>query len=77
MVKRREGKSGDFQILLQHDIPFIQIKKEPESGSDTYRLDITPIMEKMKPGKIDAFIRVKTNDKEVPELKIPVVGEVF
>ena len=77
MVKRREGKSGDFQILLQHDIPFIQIKKEPESGSDTYRLDITPIMEKMKPGKIDAFIRVKTNDKEVPELKIPVVGEVL
>lgn len=35
------------------------------------------MLEKMKPGKIDTFIRVKTNDKEVPELKILVVGKCF
>jgi Protein of unknown function (DUF1573) len=77
LVKRKPGRGKDFKIKVQHDIPFIKILKTPDSGSETYRLDITPIIEKMKPAKIDTFIKVKTNDKEVPELKIPVVGEVL
>lgn len=77
LVKRRPGKGTDFQITIQHGIPFIAIQKTPDRDSDTYRLDITPILEKMKPGKIDTFIKVKTNDKDVPELKISVVGEVL
>lgn len=74
LVKRREGKGKDFQIKLEHNIPFINIKKEPESGSETYRLDISLVPEKMIPGKVETFIRVLTNDKEAPELKIPVRG---
>jgi hypothetical protein len=77
LVKRREGKGKDFQITLDHNIPFINIKKEPEKNSETYRLDVSPIIDKLKPGKIDIFIKVKTNDKDVPELKIPVLGEVL
>ncbi len=76
LVKRKEGKGKDFQITLEHHIPFISIKKDPESGSETYRLDVSLIPEKMTRGKINSFIRVLTNDKEVPEIKIPVVGEI-
>jgi hypothetical protein len=45
--------------------------------SETYILEISLIPEKLVPGKFEGFIRVKTNDKQVPELKIPVVGEVI
>lgn len=76
LVKRQPGKGKDFQIKLEHNIPFINIKKDPESGSETYQLDIVLIPEKMVKGKINAFVSVITNDKEVPEIKIPVVGEV-
>lgn len=77
LVKRREGKGTDFQIKLEHNIPFIDIKKDPESGSETYRLDVSLVLEKMAKGKIDTFIKVITNDQEVPELKIPVKGEII
>jgi hypothetical protein len=77
LVKRREGKGSDFQIKLEHNIPFIDIKKDPESGSETYRLDVSLVLDKMTKGKIDTFIKVITNDKEVPELKIPVKGEII
>lgn len=76
LVKRRQGKGGDFQIKLEHNIPFINITRDLESGSETYQLDIALLPEKMVKGKIDSFIRVITNDKEVPEIKIPVVGEI-
>lgn len=76
-VKRREGKGQDFQAKLEYDIPQITVKKTPESGSETYRLDVALVPEKLKPGKIDSYITVHTNDKEVPELKIPVKGEFF
>lgn len=77
LVSRREGKGKDFQITLEHNIPFIKIKKEPESGSETYQLDVSLVLEKMVKGKIDTYIRVITTDKEVPELKIPVKGEII
>jgi hypothetical protein len=77
LVKRREGKGSDFQIKLEHNIPFISIKKDPDSGSETYRLDVSLVLDKMTKGKIDTFIKVITNDKEVPEIKIPVKGEII
>jgi hypothetical protein len=77
LVKRRERKGTDFQIKLEYNIPFISIKKEPESQSETYRLDVSLMPERMTRGKIDTLIRVLTNDKEVPEIRIPVVGEIW
>ncbi len=77
LVKRREVKGSDFQIKLEHNIPFIDIKKDPESNSETYRLDVFLVLDKMVKGKIDTYIRVITNDKEVSELKIPVKGEII
>ncbi len=76
LVKRREGKGKDFQIKLEQNIPFILIKKEPESGSEVYRLDVSLVPEKMMRGKIATFIRVLANDKDVPEIRIPVRGEI-
>ncbi|HZE22172.1 MAG TPA: hypothetical protein VE082_08970, partial [Desulfobaccales bacterium] len=64
-----------FQIKLSYAIPQIAVKQDPKSGSDTYRLDVSLVPEKLKPGKIDSYITVHTNDKEVPILKIPVKGE--
>ena len=76
LVKRREGKGKDFHVTLEHDIPFISITKEPDSGSEIYRLDVSLLPEKMVRGRIESFIRVLTNDKEVPEIRIPVAGEI-
>jgi hypothetical protein len=75
LVKLRPGKGKNFQIKLEHELPFLNIKKTPESNSETYRLDVSLVPDKLKPGKIDSYITVHTNDKEVPELSIPVKGE--
>ncbi|MGZ6292779.1 MAG: hypothetical protein ACXWMK_11395, partial [Syntrophales bacterium] len=61
---------------LEQALTFLNIKKDPESGSETYNIDVSLIPEKMTRGKIDSFIRVRTNDKVVPEIKIPVRGEI-
>jgi hypothetical protein len=75
LVKHREAK--DFKIQVEHDLPFIKVSQTPASGSDTYRLDIVPRKEKLTKGKIGGVIRVQTNDEDVPELTIPVVGEIL
>ncbi len=77
LVKRREGKGTDFQIELDYNIPFIGIRKEPESQSETYRLDVFLIPDRLTRGKFDTSIRVLTNDMEVPEIRIPVLGEIW
>jgi hypothetical protein len=77
LVKRRPGKGKDFQIKLSSDLPFLAIQKTPKSGSETYSLNVSLVPEKLKAGKIDSSITVHTNDKEVPELKIPVKGEII
>lgn len=76
LVKRREEKGKGFQIRVEYDLPFIKIVKTPESGSETYRLDVFLVKEKMTRGKINSTIRVFSNDKEIQKLMIPVVGEV-
>jgi hypothetical protein len=75
LVKHREAK--DFTIQVEHDLPFFNISQTPASGSDTYRLDIVPRKETLTKGKIGGVIRVRTNDEDVPELTIPVVGEIL
>jgi hypothetical protein len=75
LVKHREAK--DFKIQVEHDLPFLKVSQTPASGSDTYRLDIVPRKEKLTKGKIGGVIRVRTNDEDVPELTIPVVGEIL
>ena len=75
LVKHREAK--DFKIQVEHDLPFIKVSQTPESGSDTYRLDIVPRKEKLTKGRIGGVIRVQTNDEDVPELTIPVIGEIL
>jgi len=74
LVKHRDDKN--FKIKVEHDLSFIDVSQIPASGSNTYRLDIVPIKEKLKKGKIDSVIQVRTNDKDVPELTIPVIGEI-
>lgn len=83
-------KGQDFQIQTQSSLPFISIEKTPKEGpgaiiqipqqegsTSVFELAISPIKEKLKPGKFQGTIRVFTNDKEFPELIIPVVGEVI
>lgn len=74
LIKRRQGE--DFQIKVQSDLPFLQIVKTPDLGSTIYRLDISLVIEKLSRGKITGSIRILTNDRDFPELVIPVQGEV-
>jgi hypothetical protein len=75
LIKHRGAE--DFRIQVEHDLPFLKVSQTPASGRDTYRLDIVPRKDKLTRGKIDGLIRVRTNDKNVPELVIPVVGEIL
>ena len=83
-----QHQGHDFQIKYQSSLPFISIKKTPQEGPGAviniprqgqiavFELAVSPIIERLKPGKFEGTIRVLTNDKDFPELVIPVSGEV-
>jgi hypothetical protein len=78
----------DFKINYESSLPFMSIKKTPPEGpgaviniprqgkTSVFELAITPIVERLKPGRFQGTIRVTTNDKDFPQLVIPVRGEV-
>jgi hypothetical protein len=78
----------DFKINYESSLPFMSIKKTPPEGpgaviniprqgkTSVFELAITPIVERLKPGRFQGTIRITTNDKDFPELVIPVRGEV-
>jgi len=72
------NRSGPVEIQSVHsDLPFLQISRTPASGtSERFRFDIALIRNKMQRGKIAGTIRVTTNDPKLPELSIPMSGEV-
>lgn len=72
------NRSGPVEIRsVTSDLPFLRLSRSPESGKESrFRLDVAPVLEQLKPGKIAGSIRVLTDDPLHPEVVIPVKGEV-
>lgn len=75
MVKKR---AGEFSILaVSYDLEFLSITRSPADRSQAFRVDVSVLRERLKPGPIKGTIRIVTDDKEFPELIIPVRGDVY
>jgi hypothetical protein len=76
LVKKR---NGDFEITkITSDAPGIEITQDPaHQQSSTYRIDVTLDPQKIRSGKLEGSIKIATNDRDFPVIKVPVTGYVF
>ncbi len=72
------GRAGnDFRIEIDGPAPFLKVLATPPGGSATHHLDVSLVPEGLAPGKLDATLRVRTNDAEFPVIAIPIRGEII
>jgi uncharacterized protein DUF1573 len=74
IVRKRQGQ---FRITdISTDVRGLRIDRSPSSAesSAAFRIDIGLEPDKVQPGSLDGSIRISTDDKEFPELAIPVKG---
>jgi hypothetical protein len=55
----------------------LSITRSPTGRGQAFRVDVSLVHEKLKPGPIKGTIRILTDDKEFPELIVPVRGDVY
>jgi len=81
VIVRNHKQGKDFKIeKVESDSPYFKVESEPVGAGPTiggYRVKIQLDLEKVKPGdSLDSTVTIKTNDKETPELKIPIIGKI-
>jgi hypothetical protein len=69
--------TDDFEVAASLDLDYIEMTVERGPDGDRYQMDLTLIPEKVKPGKIEGTVTIKTNDKEFPVLEVPVTGWIL
>ena len=76
LVKKREGS---FVIArVRSTVEGLDVRIDPKNGkSSTFRVDVALNPERIKTGKLEGFILVETDDKNFPEIKVPVSGAIF
>ena len=76
LVKKRRG---DFAITkITSDLGELVIKKDPQlATSSVYRIDVALNPQRTKLGRLKGVIVIDTDDKDFPEVRIPVIGQVF
>ena len=74
MVYRDGAK--DFEVTVTSDVPFLKISSERGPDGDRFENTIWIDPDLAQPGKIQGTILIKTNDPEVPELTVPVWGDL-
>jgi len=76
LVKKRDGAFAITKITS--DLEALELRKDPpQGGSSTYRIDVALNPQKVKVGKLAGYIELDTDDKDFPEIRIPVTGRVF
>ena len=74
LLKKR---AGTFRILsIESDVPALRITQTPDGDSGTFSIEVTLIVDKLRPGPLAGQIRLKTTDSEFPEFVVPVRGSV-
>jgi hypothetical protein len=69
--------TDDFEVEASIDLDYIDMTIERGPKGDRYQMDLTLIPEKVKPGKIEGTVTIKTNDKEFPLIEVPVTGYIL
>lgn len=72
-------RSGLFSITsVTSDIPFVSIRRSPDgtASSEAFRIDVALVKGRVQPGPIRGSVRIRTDDKEFPELILYVRGEI-
>jgi hypothetical protein len=73
-------RQGQFRITgISTDVRGLRIERSPapvESSAAAFRIDVGVEPGAIQPGSLEGSIRISTDDKEFPELRIPVRGMV-
>jgi hypothetical protein len=72
----RKGTT-DFQATVTTDIPELIVNSERGPLGDRYQLTVRLAVEKVRVGPIRGAIFVNTNDPEIPQLTVPVTGQIL
>ena len=71
-------RQGEFRIeSIESDIPFLKITQDPAEKSRVFRVDIGLDKDRLQRGIFAGTVRIRTDDSDFPELKIPVRGMVM
>jgi hypothetical protein len=76
LERRHRPGQKDFQISIASDLPFLKVENSPLDGGRTYQLSVYLVKAKLVRGSFNGKIRVHTNDKMVPLVIIPVIGNI-
>lgn len=73
ILRRRQGP---FEIKsVESSVPAVKVLREPAQGSsESFRLDVSLVRSKLRPGPLEGSIRILTTVKEFPEVVVKVSG---
>jgi hypothetical protein len=71
----QEGGKG-FEVSALADLDVLKLDAERSTLGDRYEIQVQVAANKLAPGPVNGFIRIKTNDPDFPVLKVPVRGSV-
>ena len=74
LIKRKSGNM--ILSTITSDIPFLDIKAEPESQAQNFSLKVGLDPDKLMPGSFSGTITIKTDDPDHPQILLPVNGEI-
>jgi hypothetical protein len=74
LVKKRVGK---FKIKsISSDVPGLEFTQTPKGESNTFHVNVALSKGHLQPGSLDGKIRVLTDDPAIPEVIVPVSGQI-
>ena len=74
LVKKRSGKFRIESIKTAN--PALEMTQAPKGESNTFRVNVTVRKGYLRPGPLSSVINVKTDDRAVPEVSVPVIGQI-
>lgn len=74
-----KARTGEFEITkIVSNLDGIEARKDPPQGkSSTYRIDVGLNPQTVRPGKLGGYIRIETDDRNIPLITVPITGRVF
>lgn len=76
LVKKRKGEFAITKITS--DLEVLDIRTDPQQAtSSVYRIDVALNPQKADLGKLEGVIVIRTDDKDFPEIRVPVTGRLF
>jgi len=75
LVKKR---AGEFRVAsFRTDVPALVLTKAPLGSSSTFRIEVALSPERLARGTLSGSIWIETDDRTIPEIVIPVHGQIL